>query len=128
MQRLGFRALIWPLTSKEVAERIKEGLRHGLRELEGLEGVANEKLLKFMEETGQTVGELGQKVVFSIEGDAKAAEQFLKYAGKVAKEMEGDAAKLSLEVLRYAPSAELEALLKGLGHGAVGLIVLYDGY
>ncbi|KAG4442598.1 hypothetical protein IFR05_001928 [Cadophora sp. M221] len=116
------------LKDEKLAERIRAGLRHGLRELEGLEGATGEKLVKFMEETGQAVGELGQKVVYSIEADEKVAEQFLKYAGEVAGEMGGDATKLSLEVLRYAPSAELKALLEGLGHGAVGIIVLYDGY
>lgn len=31
-------------------------------------------------------------------------------------------------MLRYTPSAELKALLKGAGKGAVGLMFLYDGY
>jgi hypothetical protein len=118
----------------KLADRIKRGLQHGISELEGLEGAFGKRLEEFMQKTGQSLEKLGQKVVFSIEADKEVIGQFREelkaYAGELAGEM-GEAAKeISIEVLEYAPSAELKALLEGAGKGAaaVGLFLIIYRY
>ena len=106
----------------KLANRVKAGLRHGMRQLQA---------------AGDT--ELGQKVVFSIEHGSEIRYEFREYIGKIAKQMTKSTGKafeeLGIEVVRYKPSAAMEGLVKELGAAgkfagefAGGAVILYDAY
>jgi hypothetical protein len=123
--------------TEKLAERVKAGLRHGVKQLEALKDThLPPEMVDFFQEGEKAVRSLGQKVVFSIEHGSEIRGQFREYIGQVAKEMSENTGRafeeLGIEVIKYKPSAALEGLVKGLkgleiaGAFAGGAVILYD--